>query len=148
MKPLHYAIASIVDSNTGFGLPQDSARIDYAAAEQNSRRLRSRKFYNYLQRIRSGISVVRHVLRKRRELKRGLRQLSSLDDRLLDDVGFARGDIIAAQSGHLDRDGLEQRRVDNRGNKGIAGLRQVAAVRHSHAQHAANEATFAKARCA
>ena len=148
MKAIQFAIASIVDSNTGFGLPIGSSQIDYAAAEADSRRIRSRKFVNYLQRIRSGITAARYVLRKRRELKRGLRQLSNLNDRLLDDVGFTRGDIIAAQSGLLDQAQLERLRIGNRDKKRIPQSRVFTADRHSNLRDAANEAVFAKARCA
>ena len=148
MKALQFAIASIVDSNTGFGLPSGSARIDYAAAEADSRRIRSRKFVNYLQRIRSGITAARYVLRKRRELKRGLRQLSKLDDRMLEDVGFTRGDILAAQSGLMDQAELERQRIGNRDKKRIPQSRVFTADPHSELRNAVNEAVFAKARCA
>ena len=147
MKPFTYAIASIVDSNTGYGLPRD-VQIDYQSYERNARRSRATAFINLLVRVRAFLGTIPHRLRQRRKLARSVRELSALNDRMLEDIGFTRGDVLAAQSGQLDRAGLEARRVKNRGNQRIRVRDSVTRVQHLNTTPAFNEAVFARARCA
>jgi len=123
MRLLQYGIASIVDVNTGNGLPLATGRGERAPAAQGSGAALTSKLANYLQRVRTGISVARILLRKRRALKRNLRPLSQLNDHLLEDIGLSRADVLAAESGMIDVAELEARRIYNRGNKRI-NLRQ------------------------
>ncbi len=148
MSIFQFGIASIIDSNTGYGLPHGLKQSVVPVGSQGSGRSLSKTIFDYLLRIRSGISAARIVLRKRRELKRSLRQLSLLNDHMLEDIGLTRGDIIAAQKGLLDRRQLESQRILNRGD-GQALLRAAArSASDLDDRKAVNEAVYAKAKCA
>ena len=147
MKPFTFAIASIIDSHTGFGLPHET-RIDYERIDREARRYRASRFINGLIRLRSFFNLLSHHLRKRRALNRSLRELGALNDRMLDDIGFTRGDILAAQSGRIDRQDLERRRVENRGTQRIQFHKTVTTGKNTSPREAFNEAVFARAKCA
>jgi uncharacterized protein YjiS (DUF1127 family) len=148
MKLLNYAIASIVDVNTGNGLPLATGHCEKSTVAQGPQRTRASKLANYLQRVRAGISVARIVLRKRRALKRSLQPLSQLSDHLLEDIGLSRAEVLAAESGQIDLAELEARRMENRGNKRI-NLRQITSTgENRETRNAFNEAIFARAKCA
>ena len=147
MKPFTFAIASIVDSNTGYGLPHGGG-IDYKSIERASRKRRATAFVNLLVRVRSAFGTLGYRLRKRRELARSLRELSALNDRMLEDIGFTRGDVLAAQAGQLDRSELELRREQNRGSQRIRIREAVSVTGNDNPIKAVNEAVFARAKCA
>jgi uncharacterized protein YjiS (DUF1127 family) len=98
--------------------------------------------------VRTGISVARILLRKRRALKRNLRPLSQLNDHLLEDIGLSRADVLAAESGMIDVAELEARRIYNRGNKRINLRQSTGTGRNRETRNAFNEAVFARAKCA
>lgn len=148
MKLLQFAIASIVDANTGNGLAHSPERIDYATAECAARRIRSRSFIDFLRQIGNGISAARVALRARREQQRNLHSLSRLNDYLLDDIGFSRGDILAAEYGQIDLAQLESRRASNRRSGQIQLLNRIAVADNLETGSALNEAAFARAKCA
>jgi len=148
MSTFQFGIASIIDSNTGYGLPHSLSRNVVAASSRGQGRSLSKTVFDYLLRVRSGLSAARIVLRKRRELNRSLRQLSLLNDHMLEDIGLSRGDIIAAQKGLLDRRQLENQRILNRGD-GQALLREASrGASDLEDRKAVNEAVYAKAKCA
>ena len=148
MKAFQFGIASIVDTNTGYGLPHNAGVINYAAADGKVRELRSSSFRNYLQRVRSGVSAALHVMRERRELKRSLRHLSALNDHMLEDIGLTRSDILAAESGHLDSAELELQRTQNHDSIRIPQLNLVEVEVNGSKLIAANEAIYTPAKCA
>jgi uncharacterized protein YjiS (DUF1127 family) len=148
MKLFQYAIASIVDVNTGNGLPLATGHGEKVVDYQGSRRQFASKLVNYLQRVRTGISVARIVLRKRRALKRSLQPLSQLSDHLLEDIGLSRADVLAAENGQIDAAELESRRIENRGNKRINLRQGTATGDNPETRNAFNEAVFARAKCA
>lgn len=148
MKLLQFAIASMVDANTGNGLVQGTGRIDYAAAEHAARRIRSRSFIDFLRQIGNGINAARAALRERRAQQRNLHSLSRLNDYLLDDIGFSRGDILAAEYGQIDLAQLESRRASNRGSGQIQLINRIAVADNLETGSALNEAVFARAKCA
>ena len=147
MKPFHFAIASIVDANTGFGHYQGSERIDYARAEQEAHGLRSRSFTHFLGRIGEGIAAGIARLRQYREYRRGVDRLASLSDYHLEDIGVSRGDVIALQLNQIDATELEARRVANRGKIRLQ-LSKPRDQTNRNARHAVNDAIFARAECA
>jgi uncharacterized protein YjiS (DUF1127 family) len=46
--------------------------------------------------IRAGLAALIHGLAREREIRRSMRELRSLDDRMLHDIGLTRGDIERA----------------------------------------------------
>jgi uncharacterized protein YjiS (DUF1127 family) len=147
MKPFHFAIASIVDANTGFGHYQGSERIDYARAEQEAHSLRSRSFTRFLESIGDGIAAGIARLRQYSEYRRGVKQLVALSDHLLEDIGVSRGDVIALQLNQIDATELEARRVANRGKTRVQLSKQHNQANRK-ARYAVNDAIFASAKCA
>lgn len=100
MKLLQFAVASIVDANTGNGLVHGGGRIDYAAAEQRGRAIRANTVAALISLIRGQISNAISTYKERARQRRGLSELSRLDDRLLKDIGITRGDLVTVELGH------------------------------------------------
>jgi uncharacterized protein YjiS (DUF1127 family) len=148
MNTFQFGVASIIDSNTGYGLPHSTVETVTPAGRSVSGRSRSRRISDYLVRVRSGISAARIVLRQRRELKKSLRQIGLLSDRMLEDIGLTRGDVIAAQNGLMDRQQLEEQRILNRGDGRVLLHEASGAPSDLEDRKAVNEALFARAKCA
>ena len=100
MKLFQFAVASIVDANTGNGLVYTGGRIDYTAAEHRGRAIRAKTVAALISLIKGQISNAISTYKVRARQHRGLSELSRLDDRLLKDVGLTRGDLIAVELGH------------------------------------------------
>ena len=147
MKLFQFAIASIVDVNTGSGLPLAIGQDKKFAASLGSRPTLGRTLVDYMERLRSGISVARVVLRKRRELKRSLQPISQLSDHLLEDIGMSRGDVQAAEMGEIDLAELKSRHINNQDTR-LPGLRGSNIRKIPENGDALNEEVFAGARCA
>jgi uncharacterized protein YjiS (DUF1127 family) len=147
MKSFHFAIASIVDANTGFGFEQGSERIDYAAAEHRARKIRSHSFTTFLGRISQGITTRFAEFRRYLEYRSGVNQLAALGDHILEDIGVSRGDVIALQLNQIDATELEARRVANQSAIWV----QLSKPHHQtrlNERHAVNDAIFASTKCA
>jgi uncharacterized protein YjiS (DUF1127 family) len=148
MKLIQLGIASIVDTNTGNGFPHYAGGIDFAAVENHAHRIRSRSVITLLQRIGEKINSTLQALYQRREQRRGIQRLTRLNDRMLEDIGFTRGDVIAAQQGQIDLSQLKARRNEGTSSPAIP-LRNVAGIHGKADNHSAiNDATYASAKCA
>ena len=147
MKSIHYAIASIVDANTGFDLHRDAGDGSYAAAERNARQIRAKTVVDILGFVRRKFGSAIYTLRNRVEQRRRIREIIALSDRQLDDIGLNRGDVLAVQQGIIDLAQLEDRRLENLGDKRIR-LYRDARQHRDVSRHAVNEAIFARAKCA
>lgn len=147
MKYFQFAIASIVDANTGYGLAQGSG-ADYRAQELRSRAIRSQSVHGLLgaigERVRDTVAAYREKLHQRREID----ELAQLSDYYLDDIGLTRGDITAVRLG---QSSLEQLNADRRTRLAAAPLdyleTQRVDTRAANAD-AVNEAAYAEAKCA
>ena len=114
MKLLQFAVASIVDANTDHGLVHTGGSIDYLAAERHGRAIRAKSVASLISVIRDRISNAISTYKVRALQRRGLSELSRLDDRLLKDIGLTRGDLIAVELGHATLEDLApQRRAGN-----------------------------------
>ncbi len=100
MKLLQFAVASIVDANTGHVLVHSGGRIDYAAAERHGRTIRARTVASLISLFKDRISNAISTRRARALKRRGLAELHRLNDRLLKDIGLTRGDLVAVELGH------------------------------------------------
>jgi uncharacterized protein YjiS (DUF1127 family) len=148
MKALQFGIASIVDSNTGHGLVHTGGRIDYGTAENDAHRIRSKTVTTLAQRIGKRVVAVLQTLRERRAQQRDIQQLARLNDHLLDDIGFSRGDISAAQSGQINLEQLAAGRRESQDSKRLQ-LRQVQTESQILVTDIAiNEALYTRANCA
>jgi uncharacterized protein YjiS (DUF1127 family) len=146
MSYFQFAIASIVDANTGHGLVHSGGKIDYAAAASHGRKIRAKSIIALFEVVRGRLAKVIASMRERQQAKRNLRLLAGLNDHVLEDIGITRGDVIAAQLGQIDMRQLETRRSKNRSATQLqrAATSRVAGIR----RNALNEAVFAKAKCA
>jgi len=148
MKTLQFGIASIVDSNTGNGLPHSGGHIDYAVAEQYAQHIRSKTVTTLAQRIGAKITTAIRILRELREHKRNIQQLVGLNDRMLEDIGLKRGDVNAAQLGQIDLQQLMARQHEPNHGKRLQ-LRSIKTSNHNPViDNASNEALYTGAKCA
>jgi uncharacterized protein YjiS (DUF1127 family) len=148
MNLLQIGIASIVDSNTGYGLPHTAGRIDYTAAETRAQQIRSRTLATLAQRIGEKIAQAMQALSENREHRRGLQQLADLDDHMLDDVGFSRGDISAAQAGQINLGQLAIRRRESQAGDRLQLQKLEITSQNPATDDAINEALYSGANCA
>jgi uncharacterized protein YjiS (DUF1127 family) len=107
MNMFQFAVASIVDVNTGNGLIHVSGPRDYAAAENHGRKIRSQSIIELFAQIKSAINGVFKRYQARLEQRRNLRNLLALNDHLLEDIGLHRGDLAAVQLGVISLDELK-----------------------------------------
>ncbi|MDC1287475.1 DUF1127 domain-containing protein [Gammaproteobacteria bacterium] len=148
MKTLQFGIASIVDSNTGNGLPHTDGRIDYAVAEKNAQHIRSKTVTTLAQRIGKAITTAIRILREQREHKRNIQLLAGLNDHMLEDIGLSRGEVNAAQLGQIDLQQLMARQHEPSYGKRLQ-LRSVQTSNHNPViDNASNEALYTGAKCA
>ena len=109
MNMFQFAIASIVDANTGNGLIHSSGKLDYAAAESHARVIRAKSISDLLASIRSRLVEIASRYRVAAKQRRELRVLMTLNDHLLDDIGLSRGDLHAVRLGAVTLDELHAR---------------------------------------
>ena len=99
MNYLQFAIASIVDANTGNGLVHGGSKIDYAAAASHGHEIRSKSIVALLGQVKLRLSSAIAAIRERQAQKRNVHRLAGLNDHILEDIGLSRGDVIALQLG-------------------------------------------------
>jgi hypothetical protein len=132
MNSIQFAIASIVDANTGHGLVYRDNKIDYAAAASHGRRIRGKSIAALLGLVKRRLS----------------RHLSGLSDHMLDDIGISRGDVIAVQMGQFDLRDLEARHEKNRSATRLRAVSSTRKLASTTPRSAFDEAVFARAKCA
>lgn len=148
MSSFQFAIASIVDANTGNGLSHGTGGINFTEAERRGRRIRAKSVLSLLKRIGRRVIGSLTALRLHRENQHNIQLVSQLSDRLLDDIGFDRGDVIAAQIGQIDFPQLEARRISNLEIKSVQLHDASTAIHAAALRNAANEPIFTPAKCA
>jgi uncharacterized protein YjiS (DUF1127 family) len=148
MNYFHFAIASLVDANTGHGLVHNTDKIDYAAAASHGRQIRAKSMVALLGQVKRRLSEAVVSIRERQAQKRNLHHLARLNDHLLEDIGMSRGDVIALQMGQIDLRQLEARREKNRSATRLLPAAITRSVGNTIRHNAFNEAVFARAKCA
>jgi uncharacterized protein YjiS (DUF1127 family) len=148
MNYFHFAIASIVDANTGHGLLHNTDRIDYAAAARQGRKIRSRSIAALFGKVKSRLLTAIASIRDHQAQRRNLHHLARLNDHILEDIGISRGEVIALQMGQLDLPQLEARRAENRSTNSPQPAAIIRSVGKTIPGNAINEAIFARAKCA
>lgn len=148
MSLIQFAVASIVDANTGYGLVDNRGRIDHAAAAQRGRTIRSRSIIALYSLIKDKLGNAFSNYRERAAQRRQLATLGQLDDHLLKDIGISRGDVFAVELGQLTLEQLDaQRRNDYQDE--LPGLATVNRIGQQSLQlDAVNEADYNEAKCA
>jgi len=148
MKHFQFAIASIIDANTGIGLAQGGGNIDYRDAELRSRAIRSKSIRAFFGAIGAAVRDTLADYRERARQRRAIEELSHLNDHYLNDIGLTRGDITAVKLGQTSLEILD---LDRRARLAVAPLDFVDTDRVDDATReaeAVNEAAYGKARSA
>jgi uncharacterized protein YjiS (DUF1127 family) len=148
MKSLQFAVASIVDANTGQGLAHNGGRIDYAAAAQHGRTIRAKSIIALYRLIKAQLGKAFSNYQERAAQRRQLADLAQLDDRLLKDIGLSRGDMIAVELGQVTLQQLDaQHRNDYRNE--LPDLTTASQIGEQTLKlDAVNQAVYAEAKCA
>ena len=147
MKSFTFAIASIVDANTGFGLNHGGSQ-SYAQAERHGRTIRSRAVADLFGRVRTSLSELVEAYRQRVQERRDLQRLLRLNDHMLADIGLSRGDLVAVELGSIRLEELQAQREANRADKLLQLKSDSKLTRLEDATEAANEQDFDNRKCA
>jgi uncharacterized protein YjiS (DUF1127 family) len=110
MKHFQFAIASIVDANTGYGLVHGGDSRDTTASERHARAIRARSLLTVLGGLRGYLSGLADAFRTSSIERRAIAQLSQLNDHYLEDIGLTRGDIGAVETGQASLADLNENR--------------------------------------
>ena len=148
MKKLQFAIASIVDANTGNGLVHSSVSRDYVAAERNGRKIRAKSVMALLAVIKSGLGAVTDYFSAAAKQRRDLRTLMSLDEHLLKDIGIIRNDLVSVELGAARLDELNNSRFFARQFEQKNENENNASNQTQHDLAAVNEQYFEQRKCA
>ena len=152
MKNIQFAIESIVDANSRYAFPHKNAKnakIDYRAAEQHSRLIRSQSVASWFGSIKPALADAFSRFKARMEEKKNLQKLFDLDDHHLQDIGLTRNQLFEVKDGAMTLRQLHQLQA----NKRSAWIQSVPAtlIRQDDGKNrttAANEDHFACAECA
>jgi uncharacterized protein YjiS (DUF1127 family) len=148
MKSLQFAVASIVDANTGQGLAHNGGRIDYAAAAQHGRTIRAKSIIALYRLIKAQLGKAFSNYRERAARRRQLADLAQLDDRLLKDIGLSRGDMIAVELGQVTLQQLDAPHRNDYRNE-LPDLTTASQIGEQTLKlDAVNQAVYAEAKCA
>ena len=143
MKLLQFAVASLVDANTGGDYARHVSSIDTAAAERHAREIRARSVIDVARSLGDSLQAVLAEYRERREAKRELDNLLRLSDYNLADIGLHRGDLIAVKLGATTLEALNAEREARRNISSSASIERI-----DESSFAGNDAGLAAARCA
>ena len=147
MSVLQFAVASLVDANTGNELVHRDGRIDYAAAAERGRVIRSNSVKSLFAAIKTQAGTLLANYRERARQRRELNALLRLNDYHLRDIGLTRGDLFAVEMGQVTLAELDSHRnKQHTDESGLSTVDQISLV--SAKQSAANEAFYDEAKCA
>ena len=99
MKLFEFAIASIVDANTGHGLEGKNLSVDYASEIHRGGEIRSKSVLALFASIKQRIGQVISNYRVRAYNRRAINVISNLSDRLLKDIGIERYELASVRAG-------------------------------------------------
>lgn len=99
MKLFEFAIASIVDANTGHGLEGKNLSVDYTSEIHRGHEIRSKSVLALFASIKHRIGQVISNYRVRAYNRRAINEMSNLSDRLLKDIGIERHELASVRAG-------------------------------------------------
>ncbi len=148
MKLFQYAVASIVDANTGNGLLHYSNAPDYSALERRGLEIRSRSITDLFARAKTGLVAAVTDYRTGLKQRRDLRSLQRLNDHLLEDVGLTRADLYSVELGATSLAELNANRLSARSDRQLESKRLAGSETVDQKREASNEALFEQRKCA
>ena len=148
MKLFEFAIASIVDANTGHGLEGKNLSVDYASEIHRGREIRSKSVLALFASIKHRIGQVISNYRVRAYNRRAINEISNLSDRLLKDIGIERYELAQLRAGLTTQEEFDASRrpiqIDS-----VQALYSSALVdKEIRKLDAVNQDSYAQARCA
>ena len=148
MKLFTFAIASIVDANTGYGLSADHRSNDIGTADKRGSEIRSRSILDLFSAIKTRFEPFLDGYRARARERRDLADLMRLNDRMLRDIGIQRGDLLAVKMGGLSLQELHRRHEAERQARLEAIDDSIQITRVDIREEAANARRFENQKCA
>jgi len=148
MKHLPFAIVSIVDANTGFGLSHGVGKIDHCAAKRHAHAIRAKSIIALFAAIKQRISVAVEAYKERAQARRDLLTMLNLSDHMLKDIGLTRGDLASVQYGAVT---LKQQDAERKASRQVADQHVYSFTRvekANQAQEAVNQELYTEAKCA
>ncbi len=148
MKLFEFAIASIVDANTGHGLVGKNLSVDYASEIHRGREIRSKSVLALFASIRHRIGQVISNYHVRANNRRASNVISNLSDRLLKDIGIERYELAQVRAGLITFEELDARRRPGQVDNVQALQSPVRVDKEVSKLGAVNQDSYAQARCA
>ena len=148
MKVVEFAIASIVDANTGYGLEGKNLSVDYSSAIHTAHEIRAKTILAWFASIKHRIGQVISNYHVRANNRRAINEISNLSDRLLKDIGIERYELAQLRAGLTTLEELDaSRRPGQVGN--VHALQSPVRVdKEVRKLGAVNQDSYAQARCA
>ena len=151
MKLLQFAVASIVDANTGYAnfnyeYAHNSHNIGYKTEIQNGRNIRSRTIVNFFRSITQRIATSVDRYQVRVQQKRNINQLYQLNSHLLRDIGLTNEDLGSVARGEVS---LEQLNGKRQGDSVVKDKQVIVqGIAFDHTLSASNQKDFREVKCA
>ena len=154
MKLFNFAIASIVDANTGNGISRqfiDQSGSKESGHLQYGREIRAKSVLGVLAKIKSAVKQFVDDSREAARARRNNEAISQLSEHILKDIGLTFVEIQDLKSGQITLEGLNARRDQYR-DQGARNLRLLQSTKRVSSQvvdiDSANQAHFETAKCA
>lgn len=148
MKLLQFAVASIVDANTEYGLTHNDGRVDHTAAVEQGRAIRARSIIALYSLIKQNIGKAISSYRAQAKKRRQIATLGQLNDHLLQDIGLSREDVLAAQLGRVTLEQLDAERYNQVQSELLDRPSIIQIGQQTLQLDAVNEAVYGEAKCA
>ncbi len=153
MKLLNFAIASIVDANTGNGINRQfvsqfgSNKTDFA---QHGRDIRANSILALIGKIKASVTQYIENSKATAQARRSSKEVLQMSEHMMKDVGLTYNDLNDLRLGLISLNTLNQRRDQNR-NEQDAGLGRLSLQQVSVGKNdleSSNEEAYELAKCA
>ena len=148
MNSLIFAVASVVDATTGQQLSaveRERFNQDYRSATSHGRKVRSQTIARLIGKMKSKFLNIIGELREYDQRRKAFKQLSGLNEHLLQDIGLNKNDITLIRRGKMNLKSIQQQSSQ-------ADLLTPVSAKPANFKdlgfEAANEAEEVKAHCA
>ncbi len=148
MKVVEFAIASIVDANTGYGLEGKNLSVDYSSATHTAHEIRAKTILALFASIKHRIGQVISNYRVRANNRRAINEISKLSDWLLGDIGIERYEIAQLRAGLITLEELDASRRPGQVDIVQALQSPVRIDKEVRKLGAVNQDSYVLARCA
>jgi uncharacterized protein YjiS (DUF1127 family) len=148
MKLFEFAIASIVDANTGHGLEGKNLSVDHSSAIHTAHEIRAKTILALFASIKHRIRQVISNYHVRANNRRAINEISKLSDRLLGDIGIERYELAQLRAGLITLEELDASRRPGQVDIVQALQSPVRIDKEVRKLGAVNQDSYVLARCA